>query len=128
MTRNTPSQTKRELERLRRKRNGDADDGPGEVAVEIEGVAAAGPDEDAPPCDRDDRPAVELFRVDLETGETVETPGRPDPDDLDECSTADCPNPVHPVTGGVCESCDGMPAREWRPVVRENEADGDAHE
>lgn len=131
MTRKTPSRTKRELEKLRRRRDGDGDDSPPEVAVELGGVPARGPDEEADgELDRNGPPGFEEFTVDLSTGE-VETPETPDPDDLPECATPDCPNPSMPFEGeSVCEKCADMPRRDWRPVVRENEEDraGDGYE
>ena len=119
--------TKRRVERLleQAKENGHGDDGGDEIAVELAGVPARGPDEDDPPPARDDRPAFEAFRVNLETGE-VETPETPDPDDLPECATCGL-NPAHPRLNGECEACAGMPSRDWRPVVHENER-GEDHE
>lgn len=124
--------TKRRVERLleQAKENGQGgtdEDDPEEVAVELAGVPARGPEEDGP------RPAAagesfEAFRVDLNSGE-VET-GPPDPGDLPDCATPGCPNPSLPVGGeSVCEVCMDMPRRDWRPVVVENEeGDGGDHE
>jgi len=121
MTRKTPSRAKRELEKLRRRRNGDGDDGPREVVVELAGVPGHDPAEDGDPPEEKDVTAVEWFTVDLETGETT-GPDRPDPDDLPECSTPECENPSMPYEfESVCEKCAGMPERDWRPVVREND-------
>lgn len=119
--------TKRRVERLleQAKENGqggtDADD-PEEVAVELGGIPARGPEKGGP------RPtaageAFEAFKLDPETGE-VEA-GSPDPHDLPDCATPGCPNPSMPFEGeSVCEKCADMPARDWRPVVQKNEADG----
>jgi hypothetical protein len=124
MTRKTPSRTKRELEKLRRGRD-DADDGPREVAVELAGVPARSPEDDEDrDLERGDFPRFVAYTADLDSG-TVETPDRPDPDDLPECATPDCPNPSMPFEGeSVCEKCADMPRRDWRPVVRENEEGG----
>jgi hypothetical protein len=129
--------TKRRVERLleQAKQNGHRavpGDGGDEVTVELSGVPACGPDEDdGRTPDRDDRPGFDAFTVDLDSGE-VETPDRPDPDDLPECATPDCPNPSMPFEGeSVCEKCADMPWRDWRPVVRENEegdGNGEDHE
>ncbi|PSQ51997.1 hypothetical protein BRD20_09315 [Halobacteriales archaeon SW_8_65_20] len=126
MTRKTPSRTKRELDKLRRRRNGDGDDGPPEVVVELAGVAPRDPEDDEDERrPADDRAAFESFTVDLASG-AVETQETPDADALAECSTAGCPNPVMPPDAGIsesdlCEKCAGMPSRDWRPVVSENE-------
>jgi len=127
----TPSRTKRELEKLRRRRNGDGDDGPREVAVELAGVPARSPEDDEDrDLDRNDLPAFEEFRATLDSG-AVETPETPDSDDLPTCATNGCPNPVIPPDVGLspsekCEACLGMPRRDWRPIVRENDEEGDA--
>jgi hypothetical protein len=116
MTRKTPSRTKRELDKLRRRRNGDGDDGPREVAVAVAGVPAHDPAEADDPPTEEDIDVFEWCTVDLSTGE-VERPERAD-DDLAGCSTDGCPNPVCPRLD-TCEKCAGMPERDWRPVIRE---------
>jgi len=120
--------TKRRVERLleQAKENGHGDDGLREVVVELAGVPGHDPVEDGDPPTEEDVTAVEWFTIDLETGET-ERPDRPDPDDLPECANPDCPNPA--MSDRIlsecdkCEKCLGMPRRDWRPVVRENEED-----
>lgn len=126
--------TKRRVERLleQAKKNGhrEVSGGVDKVTVEIAGVPARGPDEDPDDAslDRDDRSGFEMFTVDLNSGE-VETPDRPVPDDLPECSTPDCQNPSMRFEGeSVCEKCADMPRQDWRPVVRENEREGDREE
>lgn len=118
--------TKRRVERLleQAKENGHGDDGGDEIAVELAGVPARGPDEDDPPPARDDCPAFEAFRVNLETGE-VKTPGFPDPEDCPECSTPDCQNPALPGEFGVsslakCGTCLGIPDRDVPPAFRDD--------
>lgn len=124
MTRKTPSRTKRELEKIRRqRRNGDGDDGPREVVVELGGIPARGPEGGGLPR-TDDADGFEEFRVDLETGE-VETPGFPDPEDCPECSTPDCQNPALPGEFGVslltkCGTCLGIPDRDVPPAFRDD--------
>lgn len=118
--RETPSRTKRELRKLRRRRDtGDGDDE--EITVELVGVAPVEDPESPGDLPGDDRSSYEAYRVDLGSG-GVETVEGPDPDDLPECATADCQNPVIPPDVGLseseeCEKCSGMPQRDWREVV-----------
>ena len=120
--------TKRRVERLleQAKENGEGgtdEDDPEEVAVELGGVPARGPDEGGG-LRTDDADGFEAFRVDLETGE-VETPGFPDPEDCPECSTPDCQNPALPGEFGVsslakCGTCLGIPDRDVPPAFRDD--------
>lgn len=125
--------TKRRVERLleQAKENnpgGYPGDGGDEVAVELAGVPARGPDEDGGPPTTDDGDGFESFSVDLDSGE-VETPGFPDPADCPECSTADCENPALPEEFGVsslrkCGTCLGIPDRDVPPAFRDAAPDG----
>lgn len=124
--------TRREVRRLLEQAKENEQDGtdegdPDTVAVELGGVPARGPEEGGPRPETEGA-SYEAFRVNLETGE-VET-GPPDSDDLPDCATPGCPNPSMPVgRESICEKCMGMPRRDWRSVIRENEeGDGGGHE
>lgn len=124
MTRKTLSRTKRELESLRRATDPPDEDGPPTVRIELAGLPPDTPREaDAERPTRDDVAGFEEFRVDLASG-AVETPGLPSTDDLPGCASAGCPNPAMP-SADVCEKCMGMPRRDWRSVVRENDRGDD---
>jgi hypothetical protein len=125
MTRHTPSKTKRELEKLTRRKTDDGEDGPGEVGIEIAGV----PEEGRRP-DPEDLPSFEFATVDLDSGKVSppDTPS-PDPDDLEECTTDGCSRDAIPEEFGLsalskCGGCLGIPNRDL-PERYRPEDDGD---